>query len=333
MDIFGVWFLFPLWIIIWIILFSWATFVYLSKKQTSNFWDMDLISEVYETNSKGYKIFVACIWLITLLFILALGWPYMSFQSKDISKNGVDIEIVFDLSYSMVATDLSPSRLEVAKNVLTTFIEGIESDRVGLILFSGKPFQSIPLTYDYDFITTFISEISIETINQQYQRLQGTAIWDGLVLANDVLMNADSEREKVIILITDGEANKWINPELALKLLSDSGIKVYSIWVWKDEETSVQMETAPGIYQRVLIGWVDETILKKISSTTWGAYFRADSETTFAEILDTISELEKKEQVSEHIFLKASLLHFILFPLVLLLLAVTYIMYIKKIIL
>jgi len=77
-----------------------------------------------------------------------------------------------------------------------------------LILFAGKPFQSIPLTYDYSFLQDFIETLSVESIDQSQNILQGTAIGDALVLGTGVLEKESSEREKVIILITDGTANR-----------------------------------------------------------------------------------------------------------------------------
>jgi hypothetical protein len=77
-----------------------------------------------------------------------------------------------------------------------------------LILFAGKPFQSIPLTYDYSFLQDFIETLSVESIDQSQNILQGTAIGDALVLGVGVLEKESPEREKVIILITDGTANR-----------------------------------------------------------------------------------------------------------------------------
>jgi Ca-activated chloride channel family protein len=91
-------------------------------------------------------------------------------------KNGIDIEILFDISYSMKAEDLSPNRLEIAKDTLVNFISQISSDRVGLTIFAGKPFTSVPITFDYNFLKDYIKNIDVDTINQAYTYLQGTAM-------------------------------------------------------------------------------------------------------------------------------------------------------------
>jgi Ca-activated chloride channel family protein len=107
-----------------------------------------------------------------LSFALLIADPNLKKQNKQVVKNGIDIAIVLDLSYSMVAEDIPPNRLEVAKQVISDFTSKLTTDRVGLVLFSGKPFTSVPLTFDYQFITDYVKEISIESINQDYTHLQ-----------------------------------------------------------------------------------------------------------------------------------------------------------------
>lgn len=286
-------------ILVWGLLLVWGVFIFLyfSKKQ-ENFWDLSLIQEVYGSTSWWYRGYILLLLFFSMCFIALFASPQQSESLEKIKKNGVDIEIVFDVSYSMIATDIKPSRIEVAKQVFIDFIWELETDRVGLILFAGKPFQSIPLTYDYNFLKDFISDMSVETIDQSRQRLQGTAIWDGLVLASDILSQDDSDREKVIILITDGEANRGVEPAIALKYLIEKWIKTYTIWVGKEGDNTIEIPTAFGL-QRTLVSGIDEAILKKIASETWWQYFRADSPEAFSSIVQTIAELEKRSLETE----------------------------------
>ncbi|MDA9128995.1 VWA domain-containing protein [Candidatus Gracilibacteria bacterium] len=259
---------------------------------------MALIQEIYGKTNIWYGVYMIFLCAITTCFFVLLASPQQSESSEKIKKNGVDIEIVFDLSYSMIATDIEPSRIEVAKSVFIDFVSQLETDRVGLILFAGKPFQSVPLSYDYEFLKNFIRDMSVETIDQSRQRFQGTAIGDGLILASDVLSSDDSDREKVIILITDGEANRGVEPAIALKYLVDTGMKTYTIGVGKDGDNTIEIPTPFGP-QKTLISGVDEEILKKIALETGGQYFRADSPEAFSSIVKTIAELEKKPLETE----------------------------------
>lgn len=119
---------------------------------------------------------MACISISLVLFVLLLASPYQKFTQETVERNGIDIEILFDVSYSMTATDLKPSRLEIAKKVFSDFVNGLTSDRVGMIVFAGKPFTSFPLTFDYHFIQQFLQNLTIDIIDQSMYGLQGTAI-------------------------------------------------------------------------------------------------------------------------------------------------------------
>ena len=318
-------------LILWIVLIIVIVCLYFFRPKKENFIDIELISEVYGNSSFLYRIFVCVLIIFSLLLFVLLAWPYSSESQEKIKKDGIDIEIVFDLSYSMIAEDITPSRIEVAKNVLSDFVWELEADRIGLILFSGKPFQSVPLSYDYDFLQEFIEAMDVETINQAQSWLQWTAIWDGLVLASDILSSQDSEREKIIILITDGEANKWVEPALALKLLKQKGIKTYTIGVGKEGDTAITITTPLGIAQRILIGGLDETILQKIASETGWKYFRADSSQAFQDILDTIAKLEKSTLETEIYSFEKSKIGFILILWLMSVLWLWFFVFIKKI--
>jgi len=319
------WFQYPLFLAAGAIICVVWFLYYFFRKQEENFVEYKLLAEVYKRNNYLYNLFLTLCFLMTFLFFVYLANPYMSEQTQKIKRNGIDIEIVFDLSYSMIANDILPNRLQAAKSVLSEFISQVENDRVWLVLFSWKPFQSIPLTYDYSFIESFISDLEIDTINQQSSQLQGTAIWDGLIVASDALSREENEREKVIILLTDGEANKWIDPELALKYIKEEGIKVYTIWVGKQWDTTIELPTYGGFTQRVSVSWVDEEILQKIASETWWFYGRADSQESFQKILSTIATLEKKEIETQSVELQSSLRFMVLMLMLLSLFPLIYI--------
>ncbi len=270
-------------------------FLYFKKSKTNNFWPLEDLKKIYKSNSIYYKIYFILIFIISLLFISILANFVENVTDEKINKKGIDIEIVLDLSYSMKALDIKPNRLEAWKQVLIDFINTIKQDRIWVILFSWKPFNSIPLTFDYDFLKDFVWDLTVETIDQWYNHLRWTAIWDAIVLAIDSFKKSE-DREKVIILITDGEANTWLDPILALKMAKKENIKIYTIWVWWTEpayvEVLVWLFPQP---QRVWVWPVDEKTLKKIATETWGKYFRATSKEKLDEIFKDISKLEKRD--------------------------------------
>lgn len=208
--------------------------------------------------------------------------------------------LVLDLSYSMVAEDIKPNRLEMAKKVINDFVWQLKSDRIGLVVFSGKPFTSIPLTFDYDFVSSYIKNLSIQTINQDYNHLQGTAIWDGLLYGANLFPDEEKERQKVIVLLTDGEANKGIDPLKAIQYVNQKGIQVDAVGIGWDEDTYVMFKTSYGM-QKIPIGGIDEDNLKAIANLTGGTYFRAKDDETFQEIFKKLNLLDKNQIEVEQI--------------------------------
>lgn len=84
----------------------------------------------------------------------------------DVSKKGIDIAIVFDISKSMLAEDIKPNRIEAAKKVMSDFVSRFTSDRLAIVLFAGKPFLSTPLTFDYTALTDAVEHMTTDSIRQ-----------------------------------------------------------------------------------------------------------------------------------------------------------------------
>lgn len=140
--------------------------------------------------------------------------------------------LVMDISKSMLAEDIAPNRIEAAKKTIDTFLQRLDSDRVGILLFAGKPFASVPLTFDYDAVRTVFTDISTDSINQTIPGLSGTAIGDAILSATDTLdRNAEKNRTKTIILLTDGEANIGIDPTIATKYAHEKHVRIYTIGI------------------------------------------------------------------------------------------------------
>lgn len=290
--------------ILWIISFLiWMIFFYLYFKTKDNVKKFKFISDIesiFWSSKKYFVINLISIFLIIAFISLLIANPNLKETKTKQTKNGIDIAIVLDLSYSMVAEDIQPNRLEVAKEVISNFTSKLTTDRVWLILFSGKPFTSVPLTFDYDFITKYIKNITIKNINQDYEHLQWTAIWDALLYwanlfeASSQWVENNSDRQKVIVLFTDGEANRWIDPLQAIKYVWEKNIIVHTVWIWWNEDTYVNFQ---NIYwtQKIAIWWIDEENLKAIANLTGWEYYKADNKESFEKIFEKLNLLQKKE--------------------------------------
>lgn len=292
---------------------------YRTQKFASKFAFMWDIEAIFWKTKFLFQFNIIVLFVIIVSFALLIADPNLKKQNKQVVKNWIDIAIVLDLSYSMVAEDIPPNRLEVAKQVISDFTSKLTTDRVGLVLFSGKPFTSVPLTFDYQFITNYVQKLSIESINQDYQHLQWTAIWDGLLYGAN-LFDDQSERQKVIVLFTDWEANRWIDPIEAIRYIKQKNIIVHTVGIGGQEETYVNFKNIYG-NQKLAIWWIDEENLQAIANMTGWEYYRADSKETFQNIFEKLDLLQKKEiQVDEYQFFVPYYKNFVLLIFILLVL-------------
>ncbi|MDD4151688.1 MAG: VWA domain-containing protein [Candidatus Gracilibacteria bacterium] len=252
------------------------------------------LQKIWQKNTKIPFINLFLISRIFIVFVIILANPNIKNTSETIKKNGIDIEILFDISYSMKAEDLQPNRLEIAKTVLQNFISKVSSDRLGLIIFAGKPFTSVPLTFDYQFLVDSVKNITVDSINQNYAYLQGTAIGDAMLVGTKAFSD-DKTREKVMIVLTDGEANKGVKPLMAVKLAKEKGVKIYTIGIGGLKDSFVYLDDQFGRKTKIAIGGVDEKTLEAISEITSGKYFRATDNTSLEKIFNELSKLNKTD--------------------------------------
>lgn len=225
--------------------------------------------------------------LAIALLIVVLARPQSTNSWQNSSTEGIDIVMAMDISTSMLAEDLKPNRLEAAKDVAASFINGRQNDNIGLVVFAAESFTQCPLTIDHGVLLNLFKDIQPGIIQD------GTAI--GLGLANAVSRIKDSQaKSKVIILLTDGVNNTGeIAPVTAAEIAKTFGIRVYTIGVGTQGEALYPIPTAFGVqYQNVPVE-IDEQVLKQIASTTGGQYFRATDNSSLKEIYSEIDQLEK----------------------------------------
>lgn len=156
-----------------------------------------LLQEIYGTGK--WKFFYLPLVLkiaIFSLFVSILANPVSLSTRTDVSKKGIDIAIVFDISKSMLAEDIKPNRIEAAKKVMSGFVSRFTSDRLAIVLFAGKPFLSTPLTFDYTALVSAVEQMTTDSIRQDIPGLSGTAMGDGLLVALDTLTKGDKDVQK-----------------------------------------------------------------------------------------------------------------------------------------
>ncbi len=229
-----------------------------------------------------------------VFLILAFARP-QSVDERVIKKSkGIDIIATLDISDSMLIEDMQPhSRLRSAKKTISNFIKGRETDRIGLVVFSGEAYTRVPLTMDYRLL-----QKSLARVQTQANLKKGTAIGVALATATSRLIHAKG-RSKVIVLLTDGENNSGsIDPSVALKLAIDVGVKIYTVGVGKDGMAKLPIYTKDFRGRkikttRMMPSYVNETLLKEMAQKTGGKYFRASDSVDLDQIFKSINNLEK----------------------------------------
>jgi len=229
--------------------------------------------------------------LALVLMVAAFARPQAGERYEELLTEGIDIMIALDVSGSMAAVDFRPStRLDIAKEVTARFVEGRETDRLGMVVYAGKSFTSCPLTLDYGVLLDFLDKVELGTVQED-----GTAIGNALVTAINRLRDARGE-SRVIILLTDGINNAGqIDPLTAADLAKAMDVKIYTIGAGKDGQPYFLVED-PLFGKRYVPGGeplvLDEETLTEVARRTGGLYFRARDPESLASIFARIGEME-----------------------------------------
>jgi len=211
--------------------------------------------------------------LSIILFALVLLRPQWGEQVREVNNEGSDVLIALDVSPSMLAQDVKPSRLQRSKDAIRLIVESLRGDRIGLILFSGDAFLQCPLTNDYGAFMMFLDSASPDSIN-----LKGTDIGMALKQAYRVFQKKRLT-SRLLVLITDGEDHEGTAEEAA-KLFRDMDVSIYTIGIGRTGGEVIPTQgndPSPDSYYRDDSGRLvktkkDVSFLKRIAGATRGAY-------------------------------------------------------------
>ena len=241
----------------------------------------------WKTSGRHLPFF--CRMLAIGFLITALANPRTGYEEQNTEGEGIDIMLCLDVSGSMTAQDLTPNRLEAAKNVAIDFVNRRVTDRIGVVIFAGESFTQCPLTTDHAVVISAIQNIHNGLLED------GTAIGSGLGTGVDRLRSSDS-KSKIIVLLTDGENNGGlIDPKTAKEIAKAYNIKVYTIGVGSDSVASQPVQTPMGVQMQSFKVSIDEKLLREIADETGGQYFRAKNTEDLSGIYSTIDGLEKSK--------------------------------------
>lgn len=256
------------------ILLGYGLLQWLRRRRVRRLGDPAMVEALMPSRSavKGWvRVVLFCI--AFGLFAIGLARPRTGAKLSERKSRGAEIIVALDVSNSMLAKDYSPNRLERAKLSISRLTDKLQDDRIGLVIFAGTSFVQLPVTTDYVSAKMFLGSIDTGSVP-----VQGTAIGDAIRLCIKSF-SAQSEKSRVIIVISDGENHEDDAVEAA-KLAAESGIKVYTIGVGSPEGQPIPMEG--GLMKdkngNIVVTRLNEDILKDVASAGGGAYIHAGTE-------------------------------------------------------
>lgn len=204
--------------------------------------------------------------------ILALAGPRYGFHWEEIQQEGVELVVALDCSRSMLATDVSPTRLDRAKREIFDLLGRLRGDRVGLVAFAGTAFLQCPLTIDYSAFYMFLDALGPDMLP-----VGGTDLAAAVHASLDAF-GPPAEADRAVILITDGEQTGEGDPLEAAKAASEAGVRLFCIGVGGPSGVPVP-DPGGGLRKdaagNIVITRLDEPALQKMVATTGGTYVRS----------------------------------------------------------
>lgn len=248
--------------------------------------------------------------------VLALGRPRMVMERPAASAGGIDIMLVIDVSESMQQEDFGGvSRLEGVKKVALRFMRSRSSDRFGLVVFRGKSFTQSPLTLDHRVLGILVRKLSVDVISEK-----GSAIGSAILVATNRL-KASVSKEKVMVLLTDGEHNSGeIGPLTAAEIAATEGVRIYAIGTGQGDEMQGGSPDNTGADTRLRSAFNDQ-VLQGVARLTGGRYYQALSSHGLKEIFGEIDMLEHSRFEGAVQVEQMELYQWLLFPALVLLFA------------
>ncbi|MEM1327828.1 MAG: VWA domain-containing protein [Bacteroidota bacterium] len=269
------------------------------RKALTGFGETAVVQQLMEGYSSR-KHQIKLLFIIAVVVLLAIAWANpqsgKTLATKKSTRESVEVIIALDVSYSMLSQDIAPDRMERAKKLATQLIEQLQGERIGLVFFAGNAYLKMPLTDDYG-----AAQLYINSANPYQIPTQGTAIGEALQMAMNAV-DDESEADKVVILITDGENHEDEAMEVAEEA-AEQGLIVFTIGAGTEEggfiptnvngyEDFKRDEEGKPVRTRL-----NEAMLREVASVARGDYYpiQAGANSIGNALQARISRMDKEE--------------------------------------
>lgn len=277
-----------------------AALYFINRKQKlRNAGNIALLERLMPATSSANKTIKIIIALIALV-ALTVAWanPLIGTKYEKVERNGADIMFAIDVSTSMNAKDIVPSRMLKAKQLISNLISSMSNDRIGLIVFAGNAYLQMPITVDYSG-----AEMYLKNVNTQMVPKQGTNIAEAIRLAINSF-DEGNDKYRVLFIISDGEDHD--SEALAMvKKARELGIIINTVGVGTDKPTTIPIDDKGNLKKdfdgNIVETQLNEDMLKELASEGGGKYFSAASLKINEQLLDNLS-LQDKRKIDEKVF-------------------------------
>ncbi len=278
-----------------ILVLMWIHWRRVRRKRLQQFGEEQLVQRLTEGVSRWRPLIKFVLATAALaLIIIALARPQLGAKLQHERHTGIEAIIALDISNSMWAKDVAPSRLDKSKMLVENLMEHFVNDKIGMVVFAGKAYTQLPITTDYISAKMFLQEINPTMISQQ-----GTDIAAAIRLSM-LSFTQDEEIGKAIILITDGEDHEGEAIEAA-KEAKKKGIRVFILGVGTSKGAPIPLPNEDGRYLtdnsgETVVTRLNQEMCKKVAQAGSGTYIHVDNSSSAQQQLDReISKMQKGE--------------------------------------
>ncbi|HER07874.1 MAG TPA: VWA domain-containing protein [Bacteroides sp.] len=239
----------------------------------------------------------------TTLLIIAASGPRVGSKLEEVEQKGREIIIALDVSNSMLAEDVQPSRLERSKQMIRRMVDRMSNDKIGLIVFAGDAYTQIPITDDYTSVKMFLAGAGPDMVSKQ-----GTAIGSAIKLAVRSFSTVSGETpeggsasSKGIVVITDGENHEDDAVGEATRA-AEQGIRVFTVGLGDPDGVPIPLRPGSSAKRRdkegqVVVSKLNEKLLVEVARAGNGAYIAGDRINSLLDELDKLQKTEQKSRV------------------------------------
>ncbi|MNF29170.1 von Willebrand factor type A domain protein [compost metagenome] len=284
--------LFILPVIVLVFLFN----LYWKRKKQREFGDLDLVKKLSPESSYFKPILKLVVLLLALTgLILGLVNPKIGTKMETVKREGIDIVFAIDVSKSMLAEDVAPSRLDKSKQIVSQIINQLGSDRIGIVAYAGNSFPVLPITTDYSVAKMFLQSMNTDMVSSV-----GTSLDEAIKLSSTYF--DDKKTSKLLIMVSDGEDHSD-GAETAAEEANKLGIKIITIGVGTEKGGPIPLKRN-GVVEsfkrdsnnEVVITKLNQESLIAIAKATKGGYVNGSNTKEVLEyVKNALNNIEKTE--------------------------------------